>query len=679
MIKVQKYSFSKIKLFLFPLLVTCLLACNNIKSKRNANESRIDTLLSHAKDSLFHNNTFSKQQLKLALTLAKDSDSFYKVFSDYTSYYFSINSYDTAYVMSKRLLKYASKHSVSPSGQSMLTSANNYLGNYYSQMNKFDSSICYYKIAYQHGYLQSDRTALPDICINLGDMYTRKGNYINGITYFRKALFISDSLHILDKMGFPIYFGLGQAYYTGMRNFELSDTYFKMAEKQLESRSLNEKFVFCNNRGNFYYYKEEYVHALPWFLKAKAIVEQGKYEYSINLCDVNLGDIYLHLNKLDSAEYFLDKSYAYFQQKKIDNMLYYIATVKAGVALKQNNAKKAFGLLQQFSKVVNVEPTILSIRNKYLQDYYVKVGNYKQAYQYQLNNIRQDDSIRTDRMNNRIAEVDMRFKQDTALVKRKYLIDKQAVQIHSLRLTNFFFFFIVAAFIVMAILAYVNFKRKRDLQRAKFVEANAKLRLQNIRNRISPHFIFNVLNREISSEEDKEKHQQMIGLVRFLRRSLEITEQTSVTLEEELEFVRNYLQMEQKSLGDEFHIHWNIDSCIDTDRWRIPAMIMQIPIENAMKHALRAKEGEKLLNISISKEAAGIQITIQDNGAGYHPEKQLQTKGTGTGLKVLYQTIDILNTKNNEKISLNIEDVKDKGASGTRAKITVPDEYNFEV
>jgi len=108
-------------------------------------------------------------------------------------------------------------------------------------------------------------------------------------------------------------------------------------------------------------------------------------------------------------------------------------------------------------------------------------------------------------------------------------------------------------------------------------------------------------------------------------------------------------------------------------------MIMQIPIENAMKHALRAKEGEKLLNISISKEAAGIQITIQDNGAGYHPEKQLQTKGTGTGLKVLYQTIDILNTKNDEKICLHIEDVKDPVASGTRVEITVPDEYNFEI
>lgn len=676
--KIRLCLFLRIRFALFFILISCLFSCNNRASK-GANDSRIDSLLVQAKDSLFKNNSFSKLQFASALSLAKDSDSFYKVLSDYTSYYFTINSYDTAYTMTKRLLRYANKQPLSPHVHDLLTSANNFMGNYYTQQNKFDSAISYYKAAYKQGYLKIDRTTLPDICINLGDMYTRKGDYINGIVYFRKALFVSDSLHISDKMGFPIYFGLGQAYYIGMRNFELSDTYFRMAEKQLESRSLNEKFVFCNNRGNFYYYKEEYANALPWFLRAKSIVTQGKYEYSINLCNANLGDIYLQLNKLDSAKYCLDESYSYFQQKKVDNMLYYIATVKAGLALKRNDTKTAFNLLQRFRNTNNVGPEILAIRNKYLQNYYAKVGDYKQAYQYQLNNVKQNDSIRTERVNYRIAEVDMRFKQDTALIQRKYLIDKQTGQISTLRMTNLFTLFIVLALSIMAVLAYVNFKRKRDLQRVKFIDANAKLRLQNIRNRISPHFIFNILNREISSEEDKERHQEMIGLVKFLRRSLEITEQTSVTLEEELEFVRNYLHMEQRSLGDEFRVQWNIDNHVESDKFRIPAMIMQIPIENALKHALRPKEGEKLLSISISREHKEMQILIQDNGNGYHPEKQLSSKGTGTGLKVLYQTIDILNSKNDEKICLNIEDVTDKGMSGTRVEITVPEEYNFEI
>ena len=679
----MKLQFNSTILKLRFIMVFCALlltySCQKGKSPLVLGDTKVDSLLAQAGDSLNHNNDFAKIKIEKALSISKDSDSYYNAYTSYIRYYFTINSFDTAHVMSNRLLRYASRNTRSAQFHDLQESANNFIGNYYTQMNMFDSAIFYYKTAYQHGYIKADRSTLPDVCINLGDMYTRKGDYINGITYFRKALSISDSLHISDKMGFPIYFGLGQAYYTGLRNFELSDTYFRMAEKQLETRSLSERFVFCNNRGNFYYYKEEYANALPWFLKAKAIVTEGKYEYSINLCNANLGDIYLQLNKLDSAEYYLNESYSYFEQNKVENMLYYIATVKAGLALKRNDTKTAFSLLQQFRNTKYVEPEVLAIRNRYLQNYYAKVGDYRQAYQYQSQNIKQNDSIRTERVNSRIAEVDMRFKQDTALIQRKYLIDKQEDQISTLRMTNFFWIFIIIAGLIMSALAYVNFKRKRDLQRVKFIDANSKLRLQNIRNRISPHFIFNILNREISSEEDKEKHQEMIGLVNFLRRSLEITEQTAVTLEQELDFVRNYLQMEQRSLGNQFHVEWDIDSRVKLDKVYIPAMVMQIPIENALKHALRTKEGEKLLSISILKQDVNVLITIQDNGAGYHPENSVKTRGTGTGLKVLYQTIDVLNSKNNEKISLNIEDVKDTETTGTRVKITVPDEYNYEI
>jgi len=661
------------------IVLLFIVGCNHSSSTKQTSSANIDSLLIQAKDSLFHNNPYSKSHYKTALSLAKDSDSFYKVLSDYTSYYFAINAYDTAYIMTKQLMKYANRQLLSPRVQDMLTTANNYMGNYYTEQNKFDSAIYYYKTAYQHGYLKVDRSTLPDICINLGDMYTRKGDYINGIGYFRKALFISDSLHISDKMGFPIYFGLGQAYYMGMRNFELSDTYFKMAEKQLESRSLNEKFVFCNNRGNYYYYKEEYANALPWFVKAKAIVTQGNYQYSINLCNANLGDIYLQLNKLDSAEHLLDESYTYFQNKGVENILYYIATVKAGVALKQNDTKKAFKLLQLFSKTTNVEPNILAIRNKYLQNYYAKVGDYKQAYYYQSNNIKQNDSIRTERVNTRIAEVDMRFQQDTALIQRKYMIDEQTSQIKTLKLTVFFWIFIVLALIITSVLAYINHKRKRDLQQAKFVDANAKLRLQNIRNRISPHFIFNTLNREISSEEDKEKHQEMIGLVRILRRSLEIAEQTSVSLAEEIDFVKTYLLIEQKSLGKEFVAHWEIASDIVPEEWQIPAMIIQIPVENAIKHALRAKQGAKQLEIIISSRYDYLEIIIEDNGAGYHPETNRTTSGTGTGLKVLQQTILILNRKNNNKIEFNIANINKEDSTGTSVKISIPKHYKFDI
>ena len=72
------------------------------------------------------------------------------------------------------------------------------------------------------------------------------------------------------------------------------------------------------------------------------------------------------------------------------------------------------------------------------------------------------------------------------------------------------------------------------------------LRLKNIRNRISPHFIFNVLNREISSLKDRESNHRLYELVKLIRYNLELTESLAVTLAEELDFVKTYIGLEEQ-------------------------------------------------------------------------------------------------------------------------------------
>ncbi len=68
-------------------------------------------------------------------------------------------------------------------------------------------------------------------------------------------------------------------------------------------------------------------------------------------------------------------------------------------------------------------------------------------------------------------------------------------------------------------------------------------------------------------------------------------------------------------------------------------MMIQIPVENAVKHALREKEGERNLWVSVCRRGNGICIKITDNGGGYRPDSR--NRGTGTGMKVIMQTIQI--------------------------------------
>ena len=78
------------------------------------------------------------------------------------------------------------------------------------------------------------------------------------------------------------------------------------------------------------------------------------------------------------------------------------------------------------------------------------------------------------------------------------------------------------------------------------------LRLENIRNRLSPHFIFNVLNQGGGKPQGRGKAGAWSSLVKLMRRNLELAEQLCVTLTEELDFVKTYIDLERRSLGADF-------------------------------------------------------------------------------------------------------------------------------
>ena len=85
----------------------------------------------------------------------------------------------------------------------------------------------------------------------------------------------------------------------------------------------------------------------------------------------------------------------------------------------------------------------------------------------------------------------------------------------------------------------------------------------------------------------------MRGLVKLMRRNLELTEQLCVTMAEELDFVNTFINLEREALGDSFILSTSIDAAIHLDQEILPSMMIQIPIENAIKHALKDKEGMK--------------------------------------------------------------------------------------
>lgn len=107
-------------------------------------------------------------------------------------------------------------------------------------------------------------------------------------------------------------------------------------------------------------------------------------------------------------------------------------------------------------------------------------------------------------------------------------------------------------------------------------------------------------------------------------------------------------------------------------------MLLQIPVENAIKHGLRGKEGRKYLDIRIHRHADEIELFIRDNGGGYRLGSG--SSGTGTGMKVIIRTLQLLNAYNNRPIVMRIDNVEmEAHETGCEVYFRLPLDYSYEL
>lgn len=280
----------------------------------------------------------------------------------------------------------------------------------------------------------------------------------------------------------------------------------------------------------------------------------------------------------------------------------------------------------------------------------------------------------------RAAEIELKYTQDSTLIKKEISIrekENQVLQLHQLMYGIVGGCFLLIA-VVSAVILYR--KRQRDREQWRMQNAMTSLRLENVRNRISPHFIFNVLNREMNLHKGDKESQNLIGLTKLIRRNLELTDCLAVSLADELDFVDTYVKLERQSLGSEFEYRLDLAEQLDLQEMKVPSMLLQIPVENAIKHGLRLKEGKRLLLIQVHKlENNQVEIVICDNGGGYR--KTSVSYGTGTGMKVITQIIQLLNMYNSRPILMKINNVLigEEKEMGCEVRFVVPLDYSYQL
>jgi len=192
---------------------------------------------------------------------------------------------------------------------------------------------------------------------------------------------------------------------------------------------------------------------------------------------------------------------------------------------------------------------------------------------------------------------------------------------------------------------------------------------------MNPHFLFNSLNSVqnlIWQNRSHEANQYLADFAGLIRKVLKNSEKEEVPLAEELEMVKQYLNLEK--LRFDFNVEISVDPDVDQQNTLIPSMLLQPIAENAVIHGLQYKSGNRKLSITVVTSQEGLKVTIEDNGIGREAARSFSTGKNGKGLKLIEERLKILKQKQGENYRLEIIDLNENGVTGTRVETVIPEE-----
>ena len=490
-----------------------------------------------------------------------------------------------------------------------------------------------------------DRLQARVICRE-GFMNLHYSNYSDAIELFLEAekkinrleypLFLKDQYFLT-----LVYSGLGKVYERNDDREKSVEAYLKVVEmcERLGMRTrLSWHYL---NVGNGYMALNEQENAEMFFQKAIETSDDSSQEARASAY-ANLGYGYLEKRSYDKALELFDHAENLFKEISAEDYLNFsiIEAWRGRVFADREEtetAKNHFALALENAQLSSDYKQLASVC-KDIATFYAELEDFKSAYEYQL-------------LHDKMAKLNLGEinKRKTQELEIKYEAEKKKQEAELLRLQA------------------------------------SKLQLKALRAQMNPHFLYNALNsiqHYITSNDATAAAKYLAKFAKLMRQSLEYSESEIISLEKEVEFLNDYLYINEK-LRFENRLHYEIcvDDDIEEDIFGVPTMIIQPYVENALEHGLRTKsEGLVKVHFSLLDEDT-ILCLVEDNGIGREKALQLRMMDPqnenhrSRGTSITEQRLELLHSSKNKGVLVETIDLKDpqtKEACGTRVKIKIP-------
>ncbi len=555
--------------------------------------------------------------------------------------------------------------------------SNLWLGYYLMYEAKFDEARIVYLKALSY-YHQTDNKARQARTYGLlGNSYILQGYYMKAFEYILKKIAILQVQQKYQDDPVTVNIRLGELYeavtdtidalkylYRSAgyaKKFHTEEYYeievaINLLQNNLDSAlhycMLTDSSEFNESIGKIYLLRKHYGEALNYFLNCLLLAKRTHITYN-------------EMELLDD----IAKDYVY--QKKFDTSLRYTVQL-----LSTANTTHA----RQF----------IRDGNWLMWEIYHEKKNTDSAYKYRLQYDMMNDSILQDELARNLAVTQMKYNDEQKqsqidLLKKDNQLNQQQVKSESIQKNV-----LVAAMIITMLIGFIIFrtfilKRKNEKLENQRTQAELQtkatdLEMLALRSQMNPHFIFNCLssiNRFILKNKTEEASDYLTKFSRLIRMVLNNSKQSFISLEDELETLRLYLEMERLRFKNSFDYSFTYKNSVEAGNISIPPLLLQPFAENAIWHGLMHKQEKSFLNFDFSAEEKFLMCIITDNGVGRKSAELLKSKSAekqkSMGLKITTERLRLLNNNSNQQTFFTIEDLVDENGSaiGTRIHLKI--------
>lgn len=526
---------------------------------------------------------------------------------------------------------------------------------------RYDSGLYYYLESVKLVEKINQPTELMGSYINIGLAYNKVKKYSQGLDYLQKALKIATENSSLEFM-MQIQVNIS-GLYEEINKIDLAILHakeaLKLAEKINSSSGMHRIYVIL---ADYNYSNKNYQEGINYINKAITIPKE------LREINYNTETEYVHANLLTALK-------KYSEAEKI-------ALKGIDLAIKTDNSDSLIEFYQLLSIIyanlgqpAKVEMYIKSF--SVLSDSLSKTEILAKTSELQT-------KYETEKKEQQIKELEQQKTIDDLENQNKISSLQAKVSILGLIL-------LVPISLLIGGGWYVNRRRLTLKLEAEQKERAKQLsELKAIRSQMNPHFIFNALNsiQDFIMLSEKENAQHYLGKFAILMRGfLESSSKEKISLEKELPLLKSYIELEGLRLGEEFSYEINFDSKIEQDELEdieIPPLLIQPYLENAFKHGLLHKTGQKKLTLDFNKveknKAHFLQLKITDNGIGRQKSAEINERKHKThqsfATQATSERLELMKNQSlsNSTIEVQINDLKDhqENAKGTEIVILIP-------